>query len=339
MTIIAIDENSPHLEPVLALARANSSTLGFLPRAAFIESARDRKLLVATDKEGKFLGYLLYGISGRKMLAYIKHLCILPKHRKSKVATFLVQELRAQTSDMFRGIRVRCRRDYEASKVWPSLGFSALEEIPGRGKKETTLTVWWFDYGHPTLFTSVDDLEGSSKVKVSMDANVFFYLNEPTSRQYVECQALLADWLTEGIELCVTNELFNEIDRQSDRKIRVASRSSARKFRVVSGPEDEFQSARVTLRSLFPDQLTTSDKSDIPQIARSVAAGIQFFITLDPRLLEIADEIFEKLGIRVLRPAELIVGQDTLSREADQPVRFAGASMVIERARALEQPL
>jgi ribosomal protein S18 acetylase RimI-like enzyme len=47
-------------------------------------------LLVATDDKGNFLGYLLYGISGKKMLAYIVHLCVHPEHRKKKVATILV---------------------------------------------------------------------------------------------------------------------------------------------------------------------------------------------------------------------------------------------------------
>jgi len=340
MTITAIDEKSPYLKQVIALARANSSTLGFLPKDAFIESTRRRHLLVAADDEGNVLGYLLYGISGKKMLAYIVHLCVRPEYRKNKVATTLVQELKAQTYNTLHGIRVRCRRDYEASRVWPSLGFSALGEMPGRGRKETTLTVWRLDYGHPTLFTLLDDPEGSARVKVSMDANVFYKLDEPPNLENEECQALLADWLTEAIELCVTNELFNEIDRHPEKEVRAANRRFVRRFRVVSGPEDQFEEAIEGLRLLFPGRLTISDKSDIRQLSRSIAAGIQFFVTLDPRLLKKTDEIFEAVGIRVLRPADLILEQDSLIREAEyQPVRLAGASMAIERARPMEQLL
>ena len=109
MTVTAIDENSPYLKQVIALARANSSTLGFLPKAVFVNGARHRTLLVATDEKGNFLGYLLYGISGKKMLAYIVHLCVHPEHRKKKVATILVQKLKTQTNDALGGIRVRCR--------------------------------------------------------------------------------------------------------------------------------------------------------------------------------------------------------------------------------------
>ena len=340
MTVTPINENSAYFKQVIALARANSSTLGFLPKDAFIESARRQNLLVAVDDEGNFLGYLLYGISAKKMLAYIVHLCVRPEYRKRRVAHTLVQQLKAVTKNSLRGIRVRCLRDFEASKVWPSLGFTSIAEIRGRGKKETILTVWWLDYGYPTLFTSLDNLEEQSKLKISIDANVFYKLKEPTNQENEECQALLADWLTDVIELSVTDELFNEINRHPDKEVRAANRRFARKFRLVSGSEDQFQEAVVVLRSLFPNGLTVSDKSDIRQLARSIAAGVQFFVTLDPRLLRITNEIFEALGIRVLRPADLILRQDSLIREAEyQPVRLAGASMAIERARPLEQLL
>lgn len=340
MTVTAVDHRSPYLEQVISLARANSSTLGFLPKDAFIESARHRKLLVATDSGAKFLGYLLYEISRKKMLAYVVHLCVRPEYRKAKVATTLVHELKAVTRTTVRGIRVRCRRDFEANNIWPSLEFTAVGEIRGRGKKETTLTVWWHDYGHPTLFTYVDDLEEQSRVKVSMDANVFYKLNESTTQQTEECKALLADWLTETVELCITNELFNEINRHPDKEIRAANRRFAQKFPLVSGQENKFQEIYLGLRSLFPSRLTTSDKSDIRQLAWSIAADIQFFITTDPGLLKRTDEIFEAFGIRVLRPADLILGQDSLIREAEyQPVRLAGASIAVERVKPMEQLL
>jgi GNAT superfamily N-acetyltransferase len=340
MTITVIDESSPYLKQVINLADANSATLGFLPEEGFIEGARRGTLLVALDDVGKFMGYLLYGISGKKMLAYIVHLCILPEYRKRGVASALVRQLKAVTGNTLRGIRVHCRRDYEANQVWPSLGFVARGEIRGRAKKETILTVWWLDFGHPTLFSIIDDLQEHSKLKVSMDANVFYKLTEPATREREECKALLADWLTETIELCVTDELFNEIDRNPDRAVRVANRNFASKFRLVSGTENKFWETQESLRSLFYKRLTVSDKSDIRQLARSVSAGIQFFVTLDPRLLRKTDEIFEAVGIRVLRPAEMIVGQDALLRETEyQPVRLAGASMGIERARPMEQAL
>ena len=135
MTVTPINENSAYFKQVIALARANSSTLGFLPKAAFIESTHRQNLLVASDDEGIFLGYLLFGISAKKMLAYIVHLCVRPEYRKRRVAHTLVQQLKAVTKNSVRGIRVRCRRDFEASNIWPSLGFTSMGEIAWSGKK------------------------------------------------------------------------------------------------------------------------------------------------------------------------------------------------------------
>jgi len=340
MAIVTIEESSPYLTQVLNLARLNSSTLGFLPRAAFLEAARQQRLLVAINVEGDFLGYLLYGISAKVMLAYIVHLCVRPEHRGKKIASELVQVLKAQTNKVVHGLRVRCRRDYEANKIWPSLGFSAFTEMAGRGKDPgKILTVWRLDYGHRSLLTIAEDIE-TSKTNVSIDANVFYKLNETPNRDNEECQALLADWLTQIVELCVTTEIFNEIHRHADKSVRTNNRAFASKFHLVRGSDGLFEQAEAVIRSVFPQHLSTSDRSDIRQLARSVAAAVQFFVTLDPRLLKKSDEIFDAVGIRVLRPADLIVQQDSLIREADyQPVRLAGASMAIERARPMEQSL
>lgn len=335
--VVDIDPRSPHLEEVIKLASANTSNLGFLPKGGFIQRARQRCLLVAFDNDGNFLGYLLYGISQKKMLAYIIHLCVLPEHRKNKVATHLVQTLKDITKNSLRGIRVRCRRDFEANKIWPNLGFTALGEIRGRGKKETALNVWWLDHGHPTLFSLIADQ--ITNPKASMDASVIYQLQQRSSSKNEEAQSLLADWLRENIELCVTNEIFNEINRHPDKAVRAVSRSFAHKFPVLSGSDDKFQKYCTELRSLFPDSLSESDKSDIRQLARSISAAVDFFVTRDQFLLDNTDEIFKRFGIRTIRPADLIIHQDSLLREAEyQPARLAGSLMKVERVGAMQRP-
>lgn len=336
--VVDIDPRSPHLEEVIKLASANTSNLGFLPKGGFIQRARQRCLLVAFDNDGNFLGYLLYGISQKKMLAYIIHLCVLPEHRKTRVAAHLVQALKDGTKNSFRGIRVHCRRDFEANKIWPNLGFSAVGEIRGRGKKESTLNVWWLDHGHPTLFALIADQ--TANPKASMDASVIYQLQEHPSSKNEESQSLLADWLRENIELCVTEEIFNEINRHPDKAVRSASRTFARKFPILSGSDDKFQQCRREIRSLFPDPLSESDKSDIRQLARSMAAGADFFVTRDQFLLDNTDEIFKRFGIRIIRPADLIIHQDSLLREAEyQPARLAGSLMKVERVGAMQHPI
>lgn len=142
MQIVIVNEESPYLKEVMKLARANAGTLGFLPKGAFINYATHSQILVAIDGKKNVLGYLLYGTSRKKMLAYIVHLCVKQSQRGKGVARALFDELKKITKDAYRGIRVHCRRDYDASRFWPILGFRAISEMPGRSKQGTTLTIW-----------------------------------------------------------------------------------------------------------------------------------------------------------------------------------------------------
>lgn len=332
MEIFAIDEISPYLQEVIELGSANANTLGFLPRGAFVKYAADNQILVALDKERKIIGYLLYATSSKEKLAYIVHLCVEQSSRRKGVAKALFEELKTVTKDAYRGIRVRCRRDYEESAVWPKIGFIAVHEIPGRSKHGTTLTVWWFDHGHPTLFSYADQQRTESKLKVAIDANVFFQLQDPLNPSNEESQSLLADWLQENVELCVTNEILNEIDRHSDKSARKQGRAFESTFSRLISTDDEFQKVKEDLRDFFPEQMSTSDESDLRQLAWAICAGVQFFITRDGELLNKESHIYDNFGIHIIRPADLVINQDQLVRETEyQPARLAGSRVKIER--------
>ena len=68
MKIITINKESPYLEDVIRLADANTSTLGFLPREAFLNHATDKRIFVALDDDENVMGYLLYGTNQRSLL-------------------------------------------------------------------------------------------------------------------------------------------------------------------------------------------------------------------------------------------------------------------------------
>ena len=68
VTILEIDETSPHLIAVKKLWRANKTTLGFLPDGAFNEYASKRMILVALSLDGECVGYLLYRLSGIRVI-------------------------------------------------------------------------------------------------------------------------------------------------------------------------------------------------------------------------------------------------------------------------------
>lgn len=334
MEIATINEQSSFLEDVIELGRANANTLGFLPRGAFSKYASEGQILVAYDERQELIGYLLYATSTKKALAYIVHLCVAAGHRQEGVAKALFDELKNVTKDKFRGIRVRCRRDYAANAAWLKLGFVATSEMPGRSKHGTTLTVWWYDYGHPTLFSHAAK-EDDSKVKVAIDANVFFQLQDPFDPANEESQSLLADWLQENIELCVTHEIWNEVWRSPNPGQRKQGRAFASNFTELMAADDEFTKVRDGLRAFFPEQMSQSDESDLRQLAWAIAAGVGFFVTRDGALLAMEEQVYYAFGMRIVHPSDLVVNQDQLMREAEyQPARLAGSQIAIERVQS-----
>jgi len=338
MKLEIIDHKSPHLETVKALGKANSATLGFLPEGAFDEYAARRNIIVAINSEGKCIGYCLYRVSNQ--VAVIAHLCINPPDRKRGTAKALVNYLKDITKDNLRGISLKCRRDYEASLVWPRFGFVAKREMPGRGKDRKPLTLWWLDHNNLTLFneTALDQLR--DKLCVALDANVFFDLIDDSRPGYEESSALLADWLPTNLELCLTEEIYNEIDRGSSDDSRSRSRESAKQFTVPVSPADKIDKFAAALRPFFPEHMTPRDESDLRQLARTLAAGLQFFITRDGPLLSRADAIYENFGVSIIRPSDLIVRFDELRQESEyQPVRLAGTLSETKLLNKSDDPL
>lgn len=322
MRVEVITQSSPHLAKVKRLGRDNAATLGFFPEGAFDEYASKKNIFVAIDDAGECVGYLAYRITGGR--AVIVHLCVAQRARNKGVARRLVENLKGSTQDLF-GIGLKCRRDYEASKVWSRLGFVARCEVAGRGKEGKPLTSWWLDHGYPNLFTSCADEESGSKVLAATDANVFYDLLYPDRPGYEESNSLTADWLPKKIELCVTEELFNEINRGSEQSQRECARDKAKTFPCPPCNVDDMNRIRNGLRHLFPSEMSDRDESDLRQVARAVAANIAFFVTRDDRLLRIAEDVYDLYKITIIRPSEFIIRLDELSgNEEYHPARLAG---------------
>jgi predicted GNAT family acetyltransferase len=230
MSIEVIGLKSPHLPTVKALGKANAATLGFLPEGAFNDYAAKRTIIGAIDSTGKCVGYLLYRATGNQVT--IAHLCVDKTTRQQGIAAELIKYLKEISKD-FSSITLKCRRDYEAAKVWSRFGFIPLKDIPGRGRKASFLTYWKYDYGHPNMFTSVATEDLRTKLCVVMDANVFFDLCDPSRPGYEESSALLADWLPENLELCLTDEIYNDLNSSEDADQRKCGRENA-KISLVS---------------------------------------------------------------------------------------------------------
>jgi len=324
MKIEEINYTSPHLATVKALGKKNTKTLGFLPEGAFDSYAKRHTILVALDPQQNCVGYLIYRISQDR--AVIVHLCIDYSVQKKGVARKLVDKLYELKKDLL-GLRVACRRDFPAHKVWPKLGFRAIADRPGRGKEHKPLTLWHRDHNHPDLFTTT---YSPVKLRIVIDANIFFdlYNDKDKDTDSEESKALLADWLQEELELWVTDELWNEIDRNKDQGNRDRNRKRVNNFSRVRYEDNKFKESFAFLQPLLPSSPSDNDESDFRQLAQTIATGIQIFVTRDDKLLKRSDEFYKKFGVAILRPSELITQLDELRRETEyQPVRLAGTEL------------
>jgi len=322
--IECIDGSSPHLKAVMDLGKQHAETLGFFPKGAFQEHASRRHIFVALTSRNECAGYLLYRTSGNK--AVIVHLCANSAVRKQGIARKLVDKLKAETNHLI-GVGLYCRRDYDVNGMWPRLGFAAVHSKPGRGSKPSQLTYWWFSHGHADLFSSIDRVD-ESKQRVVIDACVFFDLHDTADVESEESKALLAPWLQDTLELCLTKEIYNEIDRAEDMAEIQRYRKLAQVHHEIATDDARVQDLIPQLQKLIKWENSPSGESDLRHIANAIVGGIQVFVTRDHFLREQGEQIYENFGLTILHPTELINQLDSLKRESEyQPARLAGSRM------------
>jgi len=316
-------------DAVFALYRGDSGTLGWMPKGAFAEGIMNRRLLVAIDQAGRFVGYLLYRVVGRR--ATIAHLCVSKEVRGKGVAASLVTALKEHTSELD-GITLKCRNDFDAHRFWPRMGFVAKDSARGRGADRAELTVWHVDHGHPDLF-SVEP----TKTRVVIDANVFFDLWAPDRPKREVSGALTEPWVEDTVELVLTPEIYNDIQRAGTAEERDRSKSMVGTFGEVRPPSLEMDRIVPHLRALYPKSvlLNQRDESDIRHLANTIAAGVKFFVTRDEGLLDKSSEVLQQFDVHVFSPTELVSHLDWISREqAYQTLRLEGSTVSTRRAEA-----
>ena len=304
---------------IFGIYRPFSKTLGFLPKGAFKDSLRKGTVLIARNASGKAVGYLLYRIA--KGRAAIAHLAVLETSRGIGVAAAMINQLIAQTKHL-EGITLRCRQDYDAHSFWPKMGFVSRRTVKGRGADNADLIVWHFDHNHPDLWTGSE----SEKIRVAIDANVFFDICD-VNRTYHRMSSLLQDsWMNDSIELVLTPEIHNDIARSVDSDVQSKSRTEITRFTALRTNSAEVNQYVDEISQLYPQNTSLRDRSDIRHVAHSIAAGIDYLVTRDRGLLEHAPAILQRYGLNLFTPSELICHLDSVEREAEyRPVRLAGS--------------
>lgn len=323
------------LECVISLHRESAKTLGFFPKGAFEEHARLRQIIVALEDDGDCLGYLLYRVARGR--ATIVHLCISEKARGRGIARLLVDRLKQETKYL-EGIGLFCRRDYDVNHMWSRFGFEAVNSKTGRGEDGAELTFWWFSHGHEDLFSRVAEPD-PTRQRVVIDANVFFDLHSRNTPESEDSKALLADWVQASIELVVTKELSNEIEKAPDEGTRRESRAALTRYAKLRANDSEFQHLCSELRPYFPDAVTLRDEADLFEVAYAISGGAPFLVTRDQNLIARCEPLYASHGLTVLHPSELINHLDSVERETDyRPARIEGTRLrnALLKAEALD---
>jgi GNAT superfamily N-acetyltransferase len=334
--LLLVTRQSPLFDAVLRLWRSNSDTLGFMPVGGFEDAAKSGCLIAAEAEGGQLAGYVMFRRTSRGV-AVIVHLCVAPSHQRSGLARALFEETRARCGDSFE-IRLRCRRDFPATEMWPKLGLIAVSDEPGRGT-EGTLTLWRYELAALPLFRNLPAPALGSAVRAVIDANIFFDLDEASAVEE-ESRSLLADWVGEFVEVAITQELFNEINRREDPHNRERQWGRARRFPEIPRDAKREEEVLPAVKALLATSETPNSLSDARQIAMTIAGSISFFVTRDGGVLAAADALEDAFGLQVMSPHEIIRRFDELRREEEyRPRRLffgGGASVVAARAEDIE---
>lgn len=299
---------------VVILGKQNAKTLGMFPEGAFADHARKRFIFGAVQ-ERKLIGYILFRITRSKGFVCIAHLCVKPEFRGGGIAKALLDAVKAKYSSTQKGISLSCRSDYkEASKFWEKYGFKAMRSTRSRSIEEKYLVKWWLDFGNSDLFSS--SVATSSRVCACLDANVIMKMSDKSESEDFEATALAADWLTDEADYYCVPEIFNEINRDKDLIRADVTRRFVHTLHRAQVNQAKADEVAKELYALLPGT-TDNHRSDRRQLAESIAAGIEYFITLDYELLGIAELVQDKYGLKVLRPADFIlfIDHDTNGRD------------------------
>ena len=320
---------SDDLDAVDELMKHYSQWLGFLPREALRDYLEKGTILGSKTEDGQLVGYLLY--ADRYDYFRITHLCVLKEYQRQGIAKQLVNHLKG-LADTQKVIKLNCRRDFPAHKMWPKLGFVALGEKSSRSKEGHLLTIW-----HLTL-ASDDQLQlfqaktSDETLDIVIDAQICFDFNEADSDKTKPSKALLSDFLVDSLNLWITDELLNEINRHNDPEQREKARNRAYNdfFQIKDDPH-LVEGFDKLLRGFLPSS-TPSQESDLRHLAKAAASNVKTFVTRDEDLLKKSKEIADCIGLAVIDPVNLIIQLHELSeRQSYSPNRIAGFNLYWRR--------
>lgn len=315
------------LDAVVSLGDLFKRYLGLYPRGAILEALVEGRVIGAFLGDN-LVGYALFDLPRSDIR--LVHLCINPESRKAGIARRLVDEIQHRNPDRD-GIRLKCRRDYEAHKIWPKLGFEARSLVQGRGKDRAEMVAWWRGFGQADLFSSA--LEDDERVQAVLDTNVVMDIalgRNPLTMEFLEAPGLSGE-----VVLCITRSVRNELSETADPAERQRVMDSLARFQTLNGGVRVCEVLAGELMSIVGSGNLEKDpslSSDTRVLAESIVAGASVVLTNDDNAGQVLRPIGLAHGVDVLHPSQLIVKIDQLKGvRRDSPDRLQNTSVVVQQ--------
>ncbi|MFC8304938.1 GNAT family N-acetyltransferase [Specibacter sp. NPDC057265] len=307
--------DSTHVRPcsqgdfdaVVVLGDRFKKYLGLYPHKA-IREAITNGFVFGAFLGDKLTGYALFALPYSDIR--LVHLCVDPAFYAQGIARALIDAIQATYSDR-QGIRLKCRRDFPAHKVWPKLGFQAESLPSGRGADRAEMTAWRKPFGPADLFASM--LEDETRVQAVLDTNVV--LDVLLERNDKTAKFLHSPSIYDEVALCITRSVKNELSELSPMAARRRVLSRLAQFDELPSEGGTCRALKNELLKSVPVKELRNDSSleaDAGVLAETIVSGAAVLITNDDTAGRVLRKIANSYGVEILHPSQLVVMIDEL---------------------------
>lgn len=324
LTVLSPDD----VHDVEVLRAENNETLGFMAMSV-IEGYLKRGGGVGVRGDDGLRGYALYAVQRHHVR--LIHLCVSHQYRGAGYAEQLVDAVvDAARTARVGAVKLTCRRDYERANVfWRRYGFVPLAEAEAK-TDGARLMIWYLGVGGAAQLDFFSNVTSDDKVRAVIDAQIFYQLHAPENADTAVAKGLQADFLMDALDLYITKEMFNEIDRAGPSQ-RKRSRGYALAFPQIDHDADRMATTVASLESILPSA-RPSQQSDIRQLAMVANSDLSVFLTRDQDLLDRTTQIKSTIAVDVMHPNQLIVRLDEIADSyAYEPVAVSGSRLAWRR--------
>lgn len=336
--LLTVDEQSKWMGDVLKLGDASKNTVGFMPEQGFYDYAR-KGHIAGLIVEDELVAYVMFRF--KKEAIIIVQLCVADQYRGQGFAKQLIDMLMAREKDYISHMRLSCRRDYNLENFWYTLGFTPVDERPGRATKQTTVLTTWVRVNPEchNLFAAKADTQ-TVKIPVVLDTNIVIDLCNN-----VECEAasLNQSFLSNYVEFYITNDVWTEINQSNDTNSRQLHREFiSQRFLLAEKFDSElyFEVMRV-LNERKKVTKYSNTWFDMSHIAHAISFNAEAFVTNDAEWLNtpISEWIFDQYGLHILSPGEFVKSIDEIASPTDySPIKLIGLGLEYREMQSSDYP-